>query len=107
MTTTIRPATGAALRVTRVSEAESAEWDRFVAAQPEGHLLQAWEWGRFKGGQGGQPARRAARSPADGAILAAAQVLFRQPVRGLPARVAYVPRGPVTSLAEATPANVA
>src|SRR5262245_16547247 len=104
MTTMIQPAMRAALRVTRVADTELADWDRFVAAQPEGHLLQSWEWGRFKSGQGWQPVRLAVRSPADGAILAAAQVLFRQPVRGLPARVAYVPRGPVTPLAEATPA---
>src|SRR5690242_6235675 len=107
MATTIQPVGRAALRVMWVPEAESAAWDRFVAAQPEGHLLQSWEGGRFKGGQGWRPARLAARSPQEGAILAAAQVLFRQPVPGLAARVAYVPRGPVTPLAEATPANVA
>src|SRR5690348_3309877 len=107
MTTTIQPATRAPLRVTTAAEDEAAAWDAFVAAQPEGHLLQSWEWGRFKGGQGWRPVRLMVRRPDDGVIQAAAQVLFRQPVPGLPARVAYVPRGPVTPLAEATPANVA
>src|SRR5947208_16791830 len=107
MTTLTSPATQPALAVGPAHADEAAAWDAFVAAQPEGHLLQAWEWGTFRGGRGWRPVRLAVRRPGDGAILAAAQVLFRQPLAGLPVRIAYVPRGPVTPLADATPANAA
>ncbi len=27
---------------------EPAVWDRFVASDPRGHLLQTWAWGELK-----------------------------------------------------------
>jgi lipid II:glycine glycyltransferase (peptidoglycan interpeptide bridge formation enzyme) len=95
------------LRVGLLSAAEARAWDRFVAAHPAGHLLQSWEWGAFKAGQAWTPARLAVRRQDDGAILGAAQVLFRRPVKGAPVSIAYVPRGPVAPLGDADPVGVA
>ncbi len=65
-------------------------WDEFVSASPNGHLLQSWPWGEFKGRFGWQPLRLAVSD--GGRLVAAAQVLLRR----LPYRcLAYVPRGPV------------
>ncbi len=67
-----------------------AEWDEFVSANAQGHLLQSWAWGEFKGRFGWQPLRVAVSD--SGKLLAAAQVLLRAlPYRAL----AYIPRGPV------------
>ena len=108
MITTAPPAAPAApLRVGLVRAGESAAWDRFAAEQPTGHLLQAWEWGTFKGEQGWTPARLAVRAPDSGRILAGAQVLFRAPRPGIPLRVAYVPRGPLLALDDLTAAGAA
>jgi peptidoglycan pentaglycine glycine transferase (the first glycine) len=95
-----------ALRVGLARADDAGAWDRFVAAAPSGHLLQSWEWGAFKAGQGWRPARLAVWDP-DGAIVAAAGVLFRRPVPRVPISVAYTPRGPVAPLDEAAPERVA
>ncbi len=60
-------------------------WNGSLSAL-NGHLLQSWEWGDFKGRHGWKPVRIAT---ADGSGLA--QVLFRH--RG-PVSAAYIPRGP-------------
>ncbi|MGI8586573.1 MAG: lipid II:glycine glycyltransferase FemX [Chloroflexia bacterium] len=86
---------------------DAAGWDRFVAADPGGHLLQSWEWGDFKAGQNWQAARVAVLVGEDGAMRAAAQVLFRRPVRRAPVSMAYVPRGPLAPADEAVPERVA
>src|SRR6478609_2704005 len=96
----------AALRVGLARAEQARDWDRFVSAAPSGHLLQSWEWGEFKARQGWNPARLAVWNP-DGAIVAAAGVLFRRPVSHVPISVAYTPRGPVAPLDEAAPARVA
>ena len=63
--------------------------------------------GRVQGpGRSWTPARLAVWNP-DGAIIAAAGVLFRRPVSRVPISVAYTPRGPVAPLDEAAPARVA
>lgn len=54
-----------------------------------GHLLQSWEWGEFKQGQGWTAERITAESRK---VRACAQVLFR--AKG-PVSVGYIPRGPV------------
>src|SRR5579859_4531094 len=98
MTTLLAAPSRAPLRVQLIPTPMDTAWDRFVAADAAGHLLQSWAWGAFKAGQGWQPARLGVRRP-DGALVAAAQVLFRRPVPHTPVAVAYVPRGPVASLA--------
>lgn len=72
-----------------------AVWDAFVSASPQGHLLQSWAWGEFKGRFGWQPLRVALAD--EGRLVATAQVLLRRlPYRSL----AYVPRGPVCDPAD-------
>jgi len=66
-------------------------WDRFVAASPNGHVLQSWEWGEIKAAVGWEPVRLALWD--GGEIRAGAQVLVRSLPYGI-GRLAYVPRGP-------------
>ncbi len=65
-------------------------WDRFVASDPAGHLLQTWAWGELKGAFGWRPLRLAIEQ--DGALIAGAQVLYR---RLGPLAMGYIPKGPV------------
>lgn len=65
-------------------------WDRLVAQDPRGHLLQTWAWGELKGAFGWEPVRVAVER--DGALVAGAQALFR---RMGPLSLGYVPKGPV------------
>jgi peptidoglycan pentaglycine glycine transferase (the first glycine) len=67
------------------------EWDRFVVAHPNGHVLQTSAWGQLKSEFGWRTERVALRS-SDG-IAAGAQILFRRLPLGL--RLAYVPKGPL------------
>ncbi len=71
-------------------------WDRLVASDPRGHLLQTWAWGDLKAAYGWSPLRLAVEQ--DGALVAGAQVLYR---RLGPLSMAYIPKGPV--LADASP----
>ena len=87
-----------------VRDEEAANWNRFVARHPNGHLLQSWEWGRFKGRFRWTPVRLAVRNRA-GKIEAAASVLFRHPAPGIPISIAYVPRGPVMTCDSGQPAE--
>ncbi len=68
------------------------EWRDVLAQLPEPHILQSWEWGEVKG-QTGWHARRYALT--DGAGMAAFQLLWRQPIAGVPLRMAYLPKGPL------------
>jgi lipid II:glycine glycyltransferase (peptidoglycan interpeptide bridge formation enzyme) len=94
------------LRVRLLGADERAAWNRFAGSHAAGHLLQAWEWGAFKGAWGWQAHRvvveRADRAPGT-AILAGAQVLLRRPVARVPFKVAYVPRGPLVDPLQAAP----
>lgn len=72
-------------------EPEAAAWDAFVAAHPQGNLLQQSAWGELKAGFGWR-ARRLALLGADGRIVAGALLLLRARF-GL--SVAYTPRGPL------------
>lgn len=76
---------------------DNAEWDAFVAAHPHGHLLQSSGWGALKGRFGWEQRRVAVRGAAG--LLAGAQLLIR---RRLGLGMAYAPRGPLLSGAEAT-----
>ncbi len=70
--------------------ADAATWRVKLAALPQTHLLQSWEWGDIKAQTGWQAERL---TLADG--RAAAQFLVRQPLPGLPLRIGYVPKGPL------------
>ncbi|MEO5950718.1 MAG: peptidoglycan bridge formation glycyltransferase FemA/FemB family protein [Candidatus Saccharimonadales bacterium] len=70
------------------------EWDEYVLAH-KGHPLQLWSWGEVKAAHNWQVARAFVAD--NGEIIGAAQILIRHlpgPFRSL----AYIPRGPVTSL---------
>ncbi|MEZ4637642.1 MAG: peptidoglycan bridge formation glycyltransferase FemA/FemB family protein [Caldilineaceae bacterium] len=69
-----------------------SEWDAFVAAHPQAHILQTEGWGALKGAFGWWQRIVTVRA-ADGTIQAGALVLFRK-VAGL--TLAYVPKGPLT-----------
>lgn len=90
------------MRVVDASEVglDPATWDRFVASDPSGHLLQTWAWGELKGAFGWLPVRVAVER--DGALVVGAQVLYR---RLGPAALGYLPKGPV--LASEDPEAVA
>ncbi|MCL4488729.1 MAG: peptidoglycan bridge formation glycyltransferase FemA/FemB family protein [Chloroflexi bacterium] len=66
-------------------------WDSFVAASPEGHLLQTTPWGALKSRFGWQVERVALCSGKR--IVAGAQVLYRSFPLGQ--TLAYVPKGPL------------
>ncbi|MGD2144262.1 MAG: peptidoglycan bridge formation glycyltransferase FemA/FemB family protein [Anaerolineae bacterium] len=61
---------------------------------PDPHLLQAWEWGEFKGRHGWQPTRYLWVDPETDQPRAAASLLRRRLSRGS-FGVMYVPKGPV------------
>jgi lipid II:glycine glycyltransferase (peptidoglycan interpeptide bridge formation enzyme) len=65
------------------------QWRQRLAALPNPHVLQSWEWGVVKAQTGWQAERLAAGNNY------AFQFLWRQPVPSLPMRIGYVPKGPV------------
>jgi peptidoglycan pentaglycine glycine transferase (the first glycine) len=76
---------------------QQAEWEAFVGAHPQGHLLQSWSWGDLKASASWHPLRLALREQRTGKIVAAAQVLQRTPAHLSPrlAHLAYIPKGPL------------
>jgi peptidoglycan pentaglycine glycine transferase (the first glycine) len=87
------------------SSADSARWDAFVAAHPDGHILQTSDWGRLKS-MFGWSSQIVAVKVANGDIVAGAQVLYRP----LPLRLgtmAYIPAGPLFCAGDADPAHPA
>jgi peptidoglycan pentaglycine glycine transferase (the first glycine) len=66
-------------------------WDRWLAAQPTGHVLQLRRWARLKE-QFGWRSRLVTLPDAQGGIAAGASILLRR-MAGL--TLAYAPRGPV------------
>lgn len=85
------------MRLFILGESESEKWDDFVAASPEGHILQSSLWGQFKAAFSWDVARLALEE--EGHLLAGAQVLFRPAFRlgklSLGPALAYVPKGPL------------
>lgn len=73
-----------------VRQASAADWDNFVRAQPNGHLLQLSRWGELKS-QFGWQSRIIALADEQG-IQAGAQVLLQRLPLGV-GRLAYVPMG--------------
>lgn len=74
------------------TDADRERYNGFVASSPMADVLQAWEWGEVKRRSGWTPKRFLVEDA--GAIVAAAQVLGRRPVRPAPPLL-YAPRGPV------------
>jgi peptidoglycan pentaglycine glycine transferase (the first glycine) len=70
---------------------DQREWDGYITANEDGHLLQSYAWGEFKARYGWSVERFVANA---GGELAAAQVLWRNTPLGA---VGYIPRGPATS----------
>ena len=81
-------------------EADDA-WDAFLAASPQGHILQSARWARLKSDFGWSAQRvvlRAIPSP-DAPVLGGASILFRKLPWGQ--TVAYVPKGPAVDWSDA------
>lgn len=78
-----------------VSDLNASEWDAFVQAHPDAHILQTGAWAELKTKFGWRAARVVARKHGDPTILGGAQVLFRPMPLDI-GSVAYVPRGPLT-----------
>ncbi len=68
------------------------EWDAFVAAHPDGHILQTPAWADLKCAFGWSAARVGIKK--EGQLVAGAQVLFRPLPTGL-YTIAYIPKGPL------------
>lgn len=69
-----------------------AEWDAFVAAHPQGSVLQTTRWAQLKNEFGWTSHRVWLRR--EGQLVAGAQVLFRSALLGM-VRMAYIPHGPL------------
>jgi lipid II:glycine glycyltransferase (peptidoglycan interpeptide bridge formation enzyme) len=68
------------------------EWDEFVAAHPQGSLLQTTNWARLKSRFGWSSRRVWLRQ--DGQLVAGAQMLIRSAAAGI-VKIAYIPHGPL------------
>ena len=76
------------------SVTDPKEWRDLLAALPNPHVLQSWEWGETKA-QTEWRAKRYAVRGGDGNLLAAFQLLLRPGPGGLPISIGYIPKGPV------------
>jgi lipid II:glycine glycyltransferase (peptidoglycan interpeptide bridge formation enzyme) len=65
-----------------------SDWNQFLSAHPNAHLLQTGEWGALKSAFGWKPVQIIAGN-------AGVQILFRQLPLGV--TVGYIPKGPVCS----------
>lgn len=83
------------LRVSLEPVVSAPSWEDLAAQLPvhSNHVLQSWTWGAVKAATGWRVERW--RVQRGGRLLGAFQLLWRQPTRGLPLRVAYVPKGPL------------
>jgi lipid II:glycine glycyltransferase (peptidoglycan interpeptide bridge formation enzyme) len=77
----------------RLTDADKQRWNDFVAAQPAGDVLQAWEWGELKARTGWQPYRFAV---AEGERLVAGAQVLQRPLPG-GRSLLYAPRGPLVA----------
>jgi len=82
----------------RMAVTTQAAWQQTLAALPEPHVLQSWEWGAIKGQTEWQAARFALQEQAT--TRAAFQFLWRQGLPKIPLAVGYVPKGPVVDWAD-------
>lgn len=77
----------------RTLSPSAGEWDAFVSAHPQAHILQLPDWGALKAQFGWQASRIALAAGSQ--LVAGAQILYRP----LPVRLgslAYIPKGPLT-----------
>ncbi|HEY7589420.1 MAG TPA: peptidoglycan bridge formation glycyltransferase FemA/FemB family protein [Candidatus Limnocylindrales bacterium] len=81
-----------AARVVLATPDSRPAWDAFVAARPEGDILQTWAWGDVMAIAGEPPARVLVRG-GDGRVRGIAQALVRPTSFGR--SVLYVAHGPV------------
>ena len=89
------------MELQRSTVLDPAEWSRALAALPDAHVLQTWEWGEFKAGYGWSAERLVWRT-VDGRPAAAAQVLERRRARSRARSVeqrALLPAWPAARLA--------
>ena len=96
-----RAAPDAAVRVDDLPEREvtdAREWNETLAALPNGHLLQSWQWGELKRETGWQPQRIVFERA--GAPVAAAMI-GRRPIPRTPLALAYCWKGPALDYADA------
>ncbi len=77
------------MRVTEVPERDL--WNEALLKLPYNHVLQSYEWGRFKARYGWEPLRLLFEE--DGLVQAAASILRRK-FPHLPLCIMYVPKGP-------------
>ena len=75
-----------------MTEIPVTEWDAFISAHPEAHLLQTSAWGALKSEFGWDVAHVLSEHGMDNRKIGA-QVLFRSLPLGM--SVAYIPKGPV------------
>lgn len=73
------------------SDAEKADWDKFVDESYSGDIIQFWEWGETKRDQGWKPLRLAVIE--DGKMVLAALCLLKK--AGLLGDYLYIGHGPV------------
>jgi len=78
-------------------EVALSDWNGFLAAHPQAHLLQTGEWGELKSGFGWTAVRLLTPQ-------AGAQILFRKLPFGF--TVAYIPKGPVFRQQSTVDANL-
>jgi len=75
----------------RIEVPADDEWDAFVVAHPQSHMLQLSAWGKLKSEFGWEAARTVVRDR--DTVVAGAQTLYRPLPLGY--RIAYVPKGPL------------
>lgn len=81
----------ASVTISTTDQLSPADWDSFVAAHPDGHLLQTSAWAELKARVGWQAERVALAE--SGRIVAGGQVLLHRLPWGQ--TLAYVPKGPL------------
>ena len=76
---------------------DASTWNTLVAALPEPHILQTYEWGQIKATLGWTPMYKTWED-AEGKTEAAALILTRRlPIRGFSSliKIMYIPKGPI------------
>lgn len=81
-------------------EISAQEWDNFLHATPQAHILQTRQWGDLKSRFGWQAVRVVSALPASGGSgRTGAQILFRPLPLGF--SIGYIPKGPLNQAGSA------